>query len=107
MMSCWPSPGFIDRFSTFRLRSKLSLKRRSPMPTDYFEEEEFEAKFTGRTFARIWGLLIPHKKWVIAFLSMIAVVSIVDAMFTYISKIIIDSAVLAKDVPLLYQLLGL
>ena len=45
------------------------------MPPNYFDEEEFEAKYTGKTLRRIIGLLRPHWKYVAIFLSMIVVVS--------------------------------
>lgn len=37
------------------------------MPDNYFEEEEFQTKFSGKTFRRILGLTRPHWKWVLGF----------------------------------------
>jgi ATP-binding cassette subfamily B protein len=62
-----------------------------------FREEEFEAEFNGRTFARILGLTKPHRKWLLGFLLTIAVVSALDSYFTFLSKRIIDEGILAND----------
>lgn len=75
------------------------------MPPDYFEEEEFETRFTGKTLRRILGLLAAHKGTVAAFLVMIAFVSGFDALFTYISKLAIDQGILKSDLPFLYRML--
>lgn len=67
------------------------------MSTIEFREEEFEAEFNGRTFARILGLTKPHRKWLLGFLLTIAVVSALDSYFTFLSKRIIDEGILAND----------
>jgi len=67
------------------------------MPADYYEEEEFGTEFKSRTFSRILSLTKPHKKWVIGFLSMVVLVSILDAYFTYLSKRIIDEGIVARN----------
>jgi ATP-binding cassette subfamily B protein len=63
----------------------------------YFEEEEFQSHFDGRTFRRILGLTVPHLKWVIGFLITIAVVAMMDSIFTYLSKLMIDQGIVAKN----------
>lgn len=77
------------------------------MPDNYFEEEEFESRFSGKVFRRIIGLTRPHWKWVLGFLVTIAVVSILDAVFTYFSKQIIDNGILAKNNAFLVRILGI
>lgn len=77
------------------------------MPPDYFEEEEFETKFTGTTFRRILGLLRPHWKIVVAFLTMIAITAGMDSLFTFVTKHIIDDGIMAKNLPALYRLLAI
>ncbi len=67
------------------------------MPDSYFEEEEFESKFNGKVFSRILQLTIPHKKWVIGFMVTIAVVAGLDAVSTYLSKLIIDNGIMAGN----------
>lgn len=70
----------------------------------YYEEEEFKNQFNGSTMKRILGLTLPHWKWVAGFLSAIVVVSSLDALFTYITKQIIDLGILARSIPTLTRL---
>lgn len=67
------------------------------MADNYFEEEEFQTKFDGRTFRRILGLTVPHKKWLIGFLVTIAIVAGLDAVTTWLSKGIIDEGIVARN----------
>ncbi len=67
------------------------------MSDSYYEEEEFQSKFNGKTLERILGLTQPHLKWVIGFLITIALVAGLDAVSTYISKHIIDEGIVAKN----------
>ncbi len=76
------------------------------MSINYFEEEEFKTGFNGATLKRIFALLKPHKAFAIAFLGMILVTSLVDAGFTYLSKLIIDEGIVVKNLDRLYELLG-
>jgi len=73
---------------------------------DYYEEEEFKTGFSGKTLQRIIGLTRPHIRWVIGFLVTVLVVSFLDAVFTYLSKQIIDLGIIARDKPMLYRLLA-
>jgi ATP-binding cassette subfamily B protein len=77
------------------------------MPPEYIEEEEFEAKNTGLTLKRIIGLLRPHWKIVFSFLGLIIVVSGIDALFTYLSKLIIDQGILANAPSVIYRYLAI
>lgn len=63
------------------------------MSEEYLEEEDFQTKFTGKTFRRILGLTKPHWKWVVGFLIAIASVSSLDSFFTFLSKRIIDEGI--------------
>ncbi|HWR67207.1 MAG TPA: ABC transporter ATP-binding protein [Bellilinea sp.] len=76
------------------------------MSDEYVEEEDFKAQVNRKTLRRILGLTRPHLKWVIGFLIAIAVVSGLDSIFTYLSKLIIDDGILAGDKPTLYRLLA-
>ncbi|MBE0685154.1 MAG: ABC transporter ATP-binding protein [Anaerolineaceae bacterium] len=67
------------------------------MSDEYLEEEDFQTKFTGKTFLRILGLTKPHWKWVVGFLIAIASVSGLDSFFTYLSKRIIDEGIVAGN----------
>lgn len=75
--------------------------------TSYFDEEEFDSKFDGRTLVRIFGLVRPHWKWVAGFLLAIATVSFLESYFTLLTKRIIDEAIIPQDTEALRGLLGL
>ena len=70
---------------------------------DEFEEEEYSSKIDNKTLKRIIGLVRPHMAWVIGFLVTIAVVSILDGYFTFLSKKIIDEAIVPKNLEILNQ----
>ncbi len=72
----------------------------------YFDEEEFDSKFDGRTLARIFGLVKPHWKWVAGFLVAIATVSILESYFTLLTKRIIDEAIVPRNAEALRGILG-
>jgi ATP-binding cassette subfamily B protein len=72
---------------------------------EYFEEEEFQTSFNGKTLLRILGLTRPHWKWVVGFLLTISLVSALDSLFTFLSKMIVDQAIVPKDGQRLVQLL--
>ena len=67
------------------------------MTDHYFEEEEFTTQFTGKTIQRIAQLAKPHWKWVIGFVLMISLVSVLDSYFTFLSSRIIDEGILGED----------
>lgn len=69
-----------------------------------FEEEEFSTKFTAGTLRRMLGQLKPHWKWVALFLALIGVVSVQDAFFTYLGKLIIDDGIVPGDKSVLTRL---
>lgn len=68
------------------------------MEDDYeLEEEDFTTQFNVGTFRRILGLVKPHWRWVVGFLFTIAWVSMLDAVFTFLSKRIIDEGIIARN----------
>ena len=73
--------------------------------TSYFDEEEFDSKFDGRTLARIFGLVRVHWKWVVGFLIAVGLVSVLESYFTLLTKRIIDEAIIPKDGEALKSLL--
>lgn len=77
------------------------------MSDEYFEEEEFQSKFDGKTLKRILSLTIPHMKWVIGFLLTIALVSSIDSITTYLSKQIIDQGITQRNPQMLIVILGI
>ena len=72
-----------------------------------FEEEEFNTRFNGKTILRILAQARPHWKMLAGFLASIITVSVLDAIFTYLSKLIIDEGILAGNTERLYQLVGI
>ena len=56
------------------------------MSTDFYEEEDFVTRFTGKTFLRIGKQLLPHWKWALTFFIAILIVAGMDAVFTYLSQ---------------------
>ena len=75
------------------------------MTDQYFEEEEFTTQFTGKTTYRIAQLAKPHWKWVLGFILMITLVSVLDSYFTFLSSRIIDEAILGEDVAALKNII--
>lgn len=71
------------------------------------EEDEYTSQITGKTVRRIFGLTRPHWRWVAGFWVMIAFTSILDAIFTYINKNIIDQGIIAQSQQALRSLLTL
>jgi len=69
------------------------------MPEEFIEleEEEYTSQITAPVFKRILGLLKPHWKWVLGFLIAIALVSWLDAYFTYVNKQFVDQGINAHD----------
>ncbi len=71
------------------------------------EEEEYTSQITGKTLARILGLTRSHRRWVVGFWVMIAFTSILDAVFTYLNKNIIDQGIVAHNQQALIRILSL
>jgi ATP-binding cassette subfamily B protein len=72
-----------------------------------FEEEDFHTQFNGQTLLRILAQTRDHWPWVAGFLLAIAAVSSLDSFFTYLSKQIVDSGIVAHDRAALTQLVVL
>ncbi|MEA3463138.1 MAG: ABC transporter transmembrane domain-containing protein, partial [Bacteroidota bacterium] len=75
------------------------------MTEQYFEEEEFTTQFTRKTTLRIVQLSKPHWKWVLGFLLMITLVSVLDSYFTFLTSLIIDQAILGDDIEALKNII--
>ncbi|MBX3086169.1 MAG: ABC transporter ATP-binding protein [Anaerolineae bacterium] len=52
---------------------------------------------TGKTLRRLIGTLRPHWKMVVGFILAITLVSTLDSIFTYLGKVIIDTAIIPRD----------
>ena len=62
-----------------------------------FEEEEFTTQFNGQTIRRILAQAMPHWPYLVGFLIFIALTAVLYAFFTYLSKQIIDVAIVPRD----------
>lgn len=74
------------------------------MSDAYYEEEEFESQFNGKTVLRVLAQGRPYWHWMAGFVISIAIVSILDAYFTFLSKRIIDEGILARNREVLIQI---
>lgn len=61
------------------------------------EEEEHTGELTAPTLARIVGLLRPHWRWAVGFLVAIMATALLDALFTYINRAMIDQGIAQRD----------
>jgi ATP-binding cassette subfamily B protein len=62
------------------------------------EEEEYTSQLTTPTFTRILGLVKPHWRWMAGFLAAIILTAGLDALFTYINKLMIDQGIVAGKI---------
>ena len=67
------------------------------MSDAFCEEEAFTTQFNGRIVWRILSLTKPYRNWVAGFLFAIALVSLLDSYFTYLSKRIVDEGIVANN----------
>ncbi len=68
------------------------------------EEEEHTSPLTGPVLRRIIRLLKPHWQWVVGFILTIGLTSVLDSLFTYINKTMIDKGIMLGDTGTLYRL---
>ena len=66
----------------------------------HYEEEEFDAKFNGRTILRIVGLAKSRWRLLVGFLVLIMTTSVCESVVTYLIKHAVDNGVLAGDLGL-------
>jgi len=69
-----------------------------------FEEEEFTTQFNGQTLTRVLGQVKPHWRWVVGFLIAIAFTAFLDAVFTILSKRIVDDGIIGRNPASLWQM---
>ena len=69
-----------------------------------FEEEQFSGRITRGTVLRILAQARPHRRVLFTFVFWITIVSLLDSIFTFISKRIIDEGILARDLSALTRL---
>jgi ATP-binding cassette subfamily B protein len=76
------------------------------MSQHYFEEEEFSSQFNGQTVLRILSQVKPYWLWVVGFLVAIAITALLDATFTYLSKLMIDNGIMTGNKDEVIRILG-
>jgi ATP-binding cassette, subfamily B, bacterial len=69
-----------------------------------YEEEEFSSQFNGNTLMRILGQVRPHWRGVAGFMVAVGAVSMLEAYFTYITKQMIDEAIVPGNTARLGEL---
>jgi ATP-binding cassette subfamily B protein len=77
------------------------------MSEQFFEEEEFQNEFNGRTVVRVLQQATPHWPMLVGFLFTTVAVALVDGVFTYLSKLIIDVAIVPADEEALVRYLAI
>ncbi len=71
----------------------------------YHEEEEFESAFNRQTVLRLLKLNLPYRRLLTLYLGSIIGIAVVDSYFTFLSKRLIDEAILPGDLAMLNRLL--
>jgi ATP-binding cassette subfamily B protein len=62
-----------------------------------FHEEDFKSRRSGKTILRIASLLRPYGKSTALFLLLIGIVAVQDAIFTFLTKLILDEGLFARN----------
>jgi len=62
-----------------------------------YEEEDYKAKLNGRTLLRILGQLRPHWQSTVGFVFAVSFMSVIGMFLTYLSKMMIDEAIIPGD----------
>jgi ATP-binding cassette subfamily B protein len=75
------------------------------MADTYFEEEEFQTQFNGRTVLRVLAQAKPHWSKLVGFLLMITITALGDSYLTFLSKRIVDDGILGGDRDVLVEIL--
>ncbi len=75
------------------------------MDHQFREEEEYEASFNRQTMLRLLKLNLPYRWLLVLYIGSIIGIAIVDSYFTYLSKRLIDEAILPGNIAMLNQLM--
>ena len=62
--------------------------------SEWFDEEEFDSKLSGKTVWRIVAQAKPYWTWVVGFIVLVALVSLTDSYFSFVRKQIVDDGIL-------------
>ncbi len=72
---------------------------------DYFEEEDFNTRFSGQTVTRILQQVVPYLPMVLGFLLLVVLITIADSIYTYFGKLLVDDAIIPGDTAALRTIL--
>ena len=76
---------------------KVGGTKRIVMEEEFFEDDETNTRFSGRTVTRILQQVVPYWRLVVFFLSLVVLITISDSIFTYFGKQLVDDAILPQD----------
>ncbi|MBL8131555.1 MAG: ABC transporter ATP-binding protein [Anaerolineae bacterium] len=85
---------------------KANWKGKSQVSDYGFQEEEFESKFSGGTFLRILAQVKPHWRWLAGFVGSVAIVSVLNSVFTMLGMRIVDDGITAGNPDALQSIAG-
>lgn len=94
----------------FDLQSRIEeeVEKEAADSSDFqFEEEEdfSDSRVNTNTLFRILSAVRPHWRWVAGFLFCVGVVSVFEGFFTFLSKRIVDEAIIPRNSTALVQTL--
>jgi ATP-binding cassette subfamily B protein len=69
------------------------------------EEEDVHTQASSKILLRILGQMKPHRRWVVGFLLLIAIVAVLDSFFTFLSKRIVDEGIIPENTQVLTQIM--
>jgi len=75
------------------------------MSDNELHEQEYLGKLNGKLVGRILGLATKHWPFLVGFMVFVTMISVLEALNTYLSKMIIDNAVIPGDKALLVKYL--
>ena len=74
---------------------------------DHYEEEDFQATVNTKTILRMLAQSKPYWHWLVGFALFIALVAALDSYMTYLTKLVIDEAIVPKNIPRMVSLFSL
>lgn len=76
------------------------------MEDDYYSDENMKTRQSLKLTGRVFGLLGTRPFWAFAFIVLIIIVSVQDAVFPYLGKFLIDEGVVQHNMPRLFEVMG-
>ncbi|MBN2533370.1 MAG: ABC transporter ATP-binding protein [Spirochaetales bacterium] len=76
------------------------------MQAENYSDEHYQTRLNPKTIRRVFGLLGIRLHWAFAFIGLIAIVSVQDAVFTFLNKFLIDEGVVLHNMPRLFEIIS-